>query len=95
MRLKFTSALLGFAVLFAVQLNASAATRAQILADELARYSSCARRSYDPGSPIKPPQKVVICHKGHTINAAPSAVPGHLAHGDYLGPCIGGVARAR
>ena len=35
--------------------------------------------------------KVLLCHKPgphqHTIRVAPSAVPAHLAHGDYLGPC--------
>lgn len=38
--------------------------------------------------------KVVICHvppgnpeNAHTIEIAPSAVPAHLKHGDYLGPC--------
>jgi len=33
---------------------------------------------------------VCICHKGHTIAVAPAAVPAHLAHGDYLGPCHAG-----
>ena len=36
--------------------------------------------------------KVAICHctgngDCHTIYVAPQAVPAHLAHGDYLGPC--------
>jgi hypothetical protein len=38
--------------------------------------------------------KVVICHlppgnpeNAHTIEVAPGAVPAHLGHGDYLGPC--------
>ena len=31
--------------------------------------------------------KVNICHNGHTICVAQSAVPAHLAHGDYLGQC--------
>lgn len=38
------------------------------------------------------PQKVTICHKGHTITIAQSALPAHLAHGDTVGPC--GVAGA-
>ena len=32
-------------------------------------------------------EKVLICHKGHTISVSPSAVPAHLRHGDTLGPC--------
>jgi hypothetical protein len=40
--------------------------------------------------------KVTICHRPgtpveHTITVADDAVPGHLAHGDYLGPCGGTV----
>ncbi|MEW6195713.1 MAG: hypothetical protein AB1521_11220 [Bacteroidota bacterium] len=40
--------------------------------------------------------KVKICHippgetEGHTIEIASTAVPAHLAHGDYLGECGGG-----
>lgn len=39
--------------------------------------------------------KVLVCHippgnleNAHTICIAPEAVPAHLAHGDYLGPCL-------
>jgi hypothetical protein len=32
-------------------------------------------------------EKVIICHKGHTISVAAPAVPAHLRHGDTLGPC--------
>jgi hypothetical protein len=39
--------------------------------------------------------KVLVCHvppgnpgNAHTICVAPAAVPAHLAHGDYLGPCM-------
>lgn len=49
------------------------------------------------GCPAGPPckkGKVAICHippgnpgNAHTICIAPSAVPAHLAHGDYCGPC--------
>jgi len=31
--------------------------------------------------------KVTLCHKGHTIRVAKSAVRAHLAHGDSLGAC--------
>lgn len=46
-----------------------------------------------PGAPC-PKDKVAICHMPpghehncHTICVSPSAVPAHLAHGDYCGPC--------
>jgi hypothetical protein len=32
-------------------------------------------------------KKVQICHNGNTLCISQSAVPAHLAHGDYLGPC--------
>ncbi|HLG35958.1 MAG TPA: T9SS type A sorting domain-containing protein, partial [Bacteroidia bacterium] len=32
-------------------------------------------------------QKVQICHNGNTICVDESAVPAHLAHGDYVGGC--------
>jgi len=37
-------------------------------------------------------EKVIVCHKPnsknpHTIMISSSAVPAHLGHGDYLGPC--------
>lgn len=38
--------------------------------------------------------KVDICHippgnpgNAHTINVSVNAIPAHLAHGDFLGPC--------
>ena len=34
--------------------------------------------------------KVTICHNGHPIEIDEAALPAHLAHGDYLGPCHGG-----
>ena len=42
-----------------------------------------------------PPDKVTICHKPgtpaeKTLEVPPQAVPGHLGHGDTLGPCNGG-----
>jgi hypothetical protein len=40
---------------------------------------------------------VLVCHvppgnpdNAHTICISPNAVPAHLAHGDYLGPCNNG-----
>ncbi|MCW3120542.1 MAG: hypothetical protein JWQ38_34 [Flavipsychrobacter sp.] len=35
-------------------------------------------------------EKVNVCHGGKTLCVAASAVPAHLAHGDYLGACSGG-----
>lgn len=47
-----------------------------------------------PGTPCRN-NKVPICHippgnpgGARTICVAPSAVPAHLAHGDYCGPCV-------
>ncbi|MBA3735477.1 MAG: hypothetical protein H0W90_09835 [Actinobacteria bacterium] len=51
-------------------------------------HSSAAQDQYAP-------QKVTICHKGHTITISRSALPAHLRHGDTIGPCpagAGGVA---
>jgi hypothetical protein len=45
-----------------------------------------------------PVQKVLVCHvppddpaNAHTISVASSAVPAHLAHGDYEGNCTSGA----
>lgn len=32
-------------------------------------------------------RKVIICHKGQTLEVAEPAVQAHLNHGDTLGPC--------
>lgn len=32
-------------------------------------------------------QKVTVCHNGNTICVDENAVPAHIAHGDYVGPC--------
>jgi hypothetical protein len=41
--------------------------------------------------------KVILCHNPgpnqRTITVASSAVPAHLAQGDYLGPCIASPSR--
>ena len=49
-----------------------------------------------------PDHKVDVCHippgnpaNAHTINVDVSAVPAHLAHGDYLGECRGVVSGSR
>lgn len=47
-----------------------------------------------PGVAMADVEKVTLCHKPgtpaqQTLNVPPSAVPGHLGHGDYLGECQG------
>jgi hypothetical protein len=35
-------------------------------------------------------KKMFVCHNGNnTLSISVNAVPAHLAHGDYLGPCAG------
>ena len=34
------------------------------------------------------PHKVLICHNGNTICVDDNAIATHLAHGDYVGPCV-------
>jgi hypothetical protein len=51
----------------------------------LAAATSALAQKKDPVSPNEP--KVTICHNGHSITVAQSAVPAHLAHGDTVGPC--------
>jgi hypothetical protein len=52
-------------------------------------FSDTARLQRDPGTPVGPPKKIIICHNGRTISVGEKAVPAHLAHGDTLGPCLG------
>lgn len=49
---------------------------------------------HDQPQTTQPEHKVTICHippgnpaNAHTIRVDESALPAHLAHGDYLGPC--------
>ncbi len=46
-----------------------------------------ARLQRDPGSPVSPPKKIIICHNGRTIRVSEKAVPAHYAHGDQISPC--------
>ena len=79
---------MGLAVLFSAgQALAGKDHKARLAGDEWVFYSRLGRRTRDPGSPVGPPERVTICHKGRTISVAAPAVPGHLAHGDSLGPC--------
>jgi hypothetical protein len=38
------------------------------------------------------PDGTVVCHKGSEIATGFQAVPAHLAHGDFLGPCDAAAA---
>jgi hypothetical protein len=40
------------------------------------------------------PDGTVVCHKGREIAVSFHAVPAHLAHGDFLGPCEAEAAAA-
>jgi hypothetical protein len=46
---------------------------------------------------IQQSDKVTICHKPSSVNqtliVAAAAVPAHLAHGDFIGPCIASSPR--
>lgn len=42
--------------------------------------------------PAQAPTKVTICHKGQNLTVPEPAVPGHLQHGDTLGPCVDDVS---
>ena len=52
-------------------------------------FSETAILQRDPGTPIGPTKKIIICHNGNTIRVSERAVQKHLAHGDTLGPCLG------
>jgi len=41
--------------------------------------AGCATRPYS--------DKVVVCHKGKTLEVDRNAMDAHLGHGDYRGPC--------
>lgn len=63
-------------------------TTARAEAADAAFETESALEARSIGSPVGPPKRIIICHKGrHTIRVAQSAVPAHLAHGDTLGPC--------
>ncbi len=77
--------------LVSIQTTTSAADNlaSATAADQSSFFTETARQQRDPGTPIGPPKKVVICHNGRTIRVSEAAVPAHLAHGDTLGPCVG------
>ena len=68
-------------------------TRTHVAAAQNAKNAAPRDRSAKPADD-QYGEKVVICHippgnpgNLHTIIVSASAVPAHLAHGDYLGPC--------
>jgi hypothetical protein len=52
-------------------------------------FSDTARLQRDPGTPVGPPKKIILCHNGHTIRVSEKAAAAHFAHGDPNGPCLG------
>ena len=40
------------------------------------------------------PEKVTICHRGHTITISQNALPAHIAHGDSVGACSAAAKKA-
>jgi hypothetical protein len=72
---------------FLIPTQTEAANRRVIIQDEATFYSYVAQQSNNPGTPVGPKPKVQICHKGRTITVSLAAVPGHLGHGDSIGPC--------
>jgi hypothetical protein len=56
-------------------------------ADQVGFLSPTAASESDPGTPVGPQRKVILCHRGHTIRVSSKAVQQHLSHGDTLGPC--------
>jgi hypothetical protein len=63
------------------------------LASEAPFHSLTAQAARQVGSPVAPPRKVILCHKGRsTLSVNEKAVAAHLRHGDYLGPCQNNVA---
>ena len=78
------------------QWKAAAASKASLATDPASFLSDTALLQRDPGTPVGPPRKIIICHcppgnpgNCHTIRVNESAVPAHLANhpGDHLGPC--------
>ena len=64
-------------------------SKAGATADQASFYSTTAGMERDPGTPVGPPKKIIVCHNGHTIRVNEKALPAHIAHGDTLGPCPG------
>ncbi|MEI6085117.1 MAG: hypothetical protein WCS70_12555 [Verrucomicrobiota bacterium] len=89
--MKFASKLFtsGVVTLTLVGLTLAFAGQDKLAKDQESFQSPAAINSRSCGSPVGPPRKITICHKGNTITVNENAVPAHLAHGDTLGPCQG------
>jgi hypothetical protein len=87
MKLFLITAVLVSGILLSFQSESQAAKRGLIIKDEATFYSYTAQQANNPGTPVGPKPKVQICHKGRTITVALASVPGHLSHGDTIGPC--------
>lgn len=72
---------------FATIVSQAAAAPDVLAADQAAFRTETALHAVSSGTPVGPPAKVTLCHKGKAIQVSESAVPNHLAHGDTLGPC--------
>ena len=67
--------------------KAAPKSHANAVPDQDSFLSATALGSSQPGTPVKPSKKVILCHNGHTIRVSWQAVDAHIGHGDYLGPC--------
>ena len=73
---------------FATIVSHAATASDALAADQAVFQSKTALHAVSAGTPVGPPAKVTLCHKGKTIQVPESAVPQHLAHGDTSGPCL-------
>ena len=76
MKTKWTKALIWVSVLVFINLVTSV-------------YSDPAGKAPKTPKPEPAPKehKVIICHKGHTIEVGEPALRAHLEHGDTIGSC--------
>lgn len=60
-----------------------------VLCSSAIGITSIASAGITPASTTNAPgkDKYTVCHKGHAITIAESAVSAHMAHGDNMGPC--------
>jgi hypothetical protein len=83
----FSALMLGCLVAFVTGTNFVSAKQDNLATDQTAFRTTTAQQARSSGSPVGPPAKVTLCHKGVTIEVAEPAVPSLLAQGDTLGPC--------
>ena len=98
-RLSFAGALtalmLGTLASFGGLSYAASGTKEAVIAAKQVVAPSRPQAGNTPARDQYEPQKITICHKGHTITISTSALPAHLRHGDTVGACpagTGGVA---